>query len=180
MKICCCHTIFKDSNNFLPLLHYFLTVVRQGSKGEDVFLEAMGCYLADYRSRGCTWAARISCVSRTSLRTAEGNGHAILCLGTMILCAATLAVVLVIVRVEKNPGPGVEAEEIMRVLCNGCDRILKSGTQCDTCGRWFHNSCGNVKAEVVESGKWVCDKCRSERLRLLEEKLQDVYIKLTL
>jgi hypothetical protein len=26
---------------------------------------------------------------------------------------------------------------------------------------------------VAESGKWVCDKCRSERLRLLEEKLQD-------
>ena len=52
-------------------------------------------------------------------------------------------------------------------------RILKSGTQCDTCGRWFHNSCGNVKVQVAENGKWVCDKCRSERLRLLEEKLQD-------
>jgi hypothetical protein len=26
---------------------------------------------------------------------------------------------------------------------------------------------------VAESGKWVSDKCRSERLRLLEEKLQD-------
>jgi len=26
---------------------------------------------------------------------------------------------------------------------------------------------------VPESGKWVCDKCRSERLRLLDEKLQD-------
>jgi len=62
---------------------------------------------------------------------------------------------------------------IMRMLCSECDRILKSGTQCDTCGRWFHNSCGNVKAQVVESGKRVCDKCRSERLRELEEKLQD-------
>jgi DNA repair exonuclease SbcCD ATPase subunit len=30
-----------------------------------------------------------------------------------------------------------------------------------------------VKAQVVESGKGVCDKCRSERLRELEEKLQD-------
>jgi hypothetical protein len=67
----------------------------------------------------------------------------------------------------------VEAEKIMQVLCNGCDRILKSGTQCDTCGRWFHNGCGSVKAQVAESGKWFCDKCRSERLRLLEEKLQD-------
>ena len=41
------------------------------------------------------------------------------------------------------------------------------------CGRWFHNSCGNVKAQMAESGKWVCDKCRSERLRLLEKILQD-------
>jgi hypothetical protein len=54
-----------------------------------------------------------------------------------------------------------------------CGRILKSGTQCDTCGRWFHNICGYVKAQVAESGKWVCDKCRSEMLRLLEEKMQD-------
>ena len=74
---------------------------------------------------------------------------------------------------EKNPGLGVEPEKIMRLLRSGCDRILKSGTQCDTCGRWFHNSCGNVEAQVTESGKWACDKCRSERLILLAEKLQD-------
>jgi hypothetical protein len=91
----------------------------------------------------------------------------------MILCATTLAVLLVIGGVEENPGPVVEAEKIMRVLCCGCERILKSGTQCDTCERWFHNSCGNVRAQVAESRKWVCDECRSERLRLLEEKLQD-------
>jgi hypothetical protein len=83
-----------------------------------VFLETMGCYLADYRARVGTWAARISCVSRTSRRTAEGNGHAILCLGTMILCATTLAVLLVIGGVDENLGPGVEAEKIMRVLCS--------------------------------------------------------------
>jgi hypothetical protein len=91
----------------------------------------------------------------------------------MIMCATTLAVLLVFGGVEKNPGPVMEAEKIMRVLCSGCDRILKSGTQCDTCGRWFHNSRGNVKARVAESGKWVCDKCRSERLTLLEESLQN-------
>jgi hypothetical protein len=94
-------------------------------------------------------------------------------LRTTILCATTLAVLLVIGGVEENPGPVVEAEKIMRVLCSGCDRSLKSGTQCDTCERWFHNICGNVTAQVAESAKWVCDKCRSERLRLLEEKLQD-------
>jgi hypothetical protein len=30
-----------------------------------------------------------------------------------------------------------------------------------------------VKVRVAESGKWVCDKCITERLRILEEKLQD-------
>jgi hypothetical protein len=33
-----------------------------------------------------------------------------------------------------------------------------------------------VKAQVAESGKWACDKCRGEemeRIRVLEEKLQD-------
>jgi hypothetical protein len=69
------------------------------------------------------------------------------------LCAAALAMLLVIGGVEQNPGPGVEGENIMQVLCSGCDRNLKLGTQCETCGQWFHNSCGNVKAQVAESGK---------------------------
>ena len=62
---------------------------------------------------------------------------------------------------------------MMQVLCSGCDRNLKLGTHCDTCGLWFHNSCGNVNDQVAESGKWICDKCRSEILRLLREKLQN-------
>jgi len=66
----------------------------------------------------------------------------------------------------------------MQVVCSRCDRSLKSGTQCNTCGHWFHNSCGNVKAQVVESGKWICDKSRSERLRLLEEKLQNALLQI--
>ena len=78
----------------------------------------------------------------------------------LILSAATLAVLLVIGGVEKNPGQGVESEKIIRVLCSGCDKILKSGTQCDTCERWFHNSCRNVKTRAVEGGKWLCDTCR--------------------
>jgi len=36
-----------------------------------------------------------------------------------------LAVILVIGGVEKNPGPGVEAENIVQVVCSGCDRNLK-------------------------------------------------------
>ena len=67
----------------------------------------------------------------------------IFCFETMILCAMTLGVLLVIGGVEKNLGPGVEYEKIMQVLCSRCNRNLKSVNRCDTCGCWFHNSCGN-------------------------------------
>jgi hypothetical protein len=93
----------------------------------------------------------------------------------MILSAAVIANLLVIGGVELNPGP---VDSIVQVLCSGCDRNLKSGTQCESCGRWYHNSCGNVKFQVAESGKWNCDKCRSERLRVLEEKLRDAQIQI--
>ena len=95
------------------------------------------------------------------------------CLEIMILYGTTVAVLLIVVGVKKSSGPGVEVEKILQVLCSRCDRNLKSGTQCNTCGRWFHNSCGNVKAQVAESGKLICDECRSESLRLLEKKLQN-------
>ena len=55
--------------------------------------------------------------------------------------------------VEQNPGPGVEGESLMQVMCSGSNRSLKSGRRCDTCGRWFPNICGNVKAQLVDSGK---------------------------
>jgi hypothetical protein len=96
----------------------------------------------------------------------------------MILFAMTLAALLVIGKVEKNPGPGVEAKKILQVLCSGCKRNLKLGTQCNTCGSWFHNSCGNVKAQAAEGRKWICDKCRSESLRLLREKLQNALLQI--
>jgi len=47
------------------------------------------------------------------------------------VCAVMLAVLLVIGGVEKNPGPVVEAENIMQLLCSGRNRNLRSGTQCD-------------------------------------------------
>jgi hypothetical protein len=31
---------------------------------------------------------------------------------------------------------------------------------------------------VAESGKWICDKCRSERVRLLEEKPQNALLQI--
>jgi hypothetical protein len=71
--------------------------------------------------------------------------------GPMILCAEVLATLLMIGGVELNPGP---AHNIVQVLCSGCDRNLKPGTHCESCGRWYHNSCGNVKIQAVESGKW--------------------------
>jgi hypothetical protein len=89
----------------------------------------------------------------------------------MLLCTAALTVLLVIGGVEQNLGPGLEAESGLQVLCSGRDRILKSGTQCDMCGRWFHNSCGNVKAQMADSGKWSCERCRWDRLRQLEKNL---------
>ena len=102
----------------------------------------------------------------------------IFCLGTVVLCARTLAVLLV-TGVQNKPGPGVEAENIMQIVCSECDRNLKSGgTQCDTWGRWFHNSCGSVKAHLAKSGKWISDKSRSKRLRLLEEKLQNALLQI--
>ena len=53
----------------------------------------------------------------------------------MILYPTPLAVLLVVGGVEKNPGPAVEAEKILQVLCSGSDRNLNSKTQCNTCGR---------------------------------------------
>ena len=88
-------------------------------------------------------------------------------------CAAVLAIMLVIGRMEHNPARGVEGDSFMQVMFSGCDKILKSGTQCDTCGRWFRNSCGNVKAQLVDTGKWNCGSCKWERLCLLEEELQN-------
>ena len=95
-------------------------------------------------------------------------------MGPMILRAAVLATLLMIGGVKLNPGP---VDNTVQVLCSGCDRNLKLGTQCKSCGRWY-NSCGNVKFQVAESGKWNCDRCRSERLPVLEEKLRDAQVQI--
>jgi len=68
----------------------------------------------------------------------------------MILCATTLSLRLVFVEVEGNLVPGAEAEKVLQVLCSGCDRNLKLGTQCDMYGRWFRSRCGNFKAQMAE------------------------------
>ena len=81
-------------------------------------------------------------------------------MGPMILCAAVLVNLLMIGGVELNPGP---VENIVQILCSGCVRNLNLGTQCDSCVRRYHDSCGNVKFQIVVSGKWNCDRCRAER-----------------
>jgi hypothetical protein len=80
---------------------------------------------ADYRACVGTWA------TRTSWHTAqwrESNWHAMSYIGNTIPCAVALAVLLTIGGVEQYPGPGVEAESIVQVLCRGRDRNLKSRT----------------------------------------------------
>jgi hypothetical protein len=99
----------------------------------------MGCYLEDYRARVGTWTARLSWRSAVGhVGTSGGKIY----VGPTILCAAVLATLLMIGGVELNPGP---VENIVQVLCSGCDRNLKSGTQCESCGWRYHNSCVNVK-----------------------------------
>jgi hypothetical protein len=65
-----------------------------------------------------TWAAR------TSWRTAqdrESNGQAISYMGNMLLCAATLTALLLIGGVEQNPGPSMEVENSLHIMCSGCE-----------------------------------------------------------
>jgi hypothetical protein len=126
----------------------------------------MGCYLEDYWAQVGTWARRFSWHSAVGHVGMRGGR---IYRGPVILCAVVLAVLLVTGGVKLNPGP---VDNIVQVLCSGCYRNLKSGTQCDSCDQWYHNSCGSVKFKVAESAKWNCDRCRSERLQALEEKLR--------
>jgi len=106
-------------------------------------------------------------------RRGDANGMAGDCLGLTVLSSMVLAVLLVIGGVEQNPGPVVEVENTVRLSCTGCGRNLKSGIQCELCGRWYYYSCGSVKAQVAERKNWNCDKCRTEKVKMLQEKLQN-------
>jgi hypothetical protein len=78
-------------------------------------LLSMGCCLEEYRARVGTWAASLS------WRAPQGqasSGSYRCDFGTVLLCAAVLASLLVIGCVEQNPGPGVEEKNIMQVLCS--------------------------------------------------------------
>ena len=62
-----------------------------------------------------------------------------------------------------------------RLLCTGCGRDLKWGTQCELCGRWHHYSCGSMTAQAAERERenWNCDKCRAEMVRMLQQEMQN-------
>ena len=68
-----------------------------------------------YRARVGTWAAG------TGWRVQSGNKDSKLkiFLVNTCLCAAVLAVLLVIGGVEKNPGPSMEGESFLQVMCSG-------------------------------------------------------------
>jgi len=108
----------------------------------------MGCYLEDNGARVGTWAGRFSWCGVS--RRDDANGTADECLSLTVLRSMVLAVLLVIGGVEQNPGPVVEVENTVRLLCTGCGRNLNSGIQCELCGRWYHYSCGSVKAQAAE------------------------------
>lgn len=97
----------------------------------------------EYRARVGTWAVRFSWWAGPRHVNDRRIGNL---LGQVIVCAVSLATFLMIGGMEQNSGPGMEGENIMHVLCSGYNRILKSGTSCETCGRWYHKSFGNVKA----------------------------------
>jgi len=128
----------------------------------------MGCHLEDYRAKVGTLAGRFPW--RGVSGRVDANGTTGDCLGLTVLSSMVLAVLLIIGGVEWNPGPVVEVE--VQFLCTGCSRNLKSQIQCEVCGRWYHYSCGSVKAQAAERENWNCDKCRAENVRMLQEDLQ--------
>jgi len=95
------------------------------------------------------------------------------CLVLTVLISIILAVLLMISRAEQNPDSVVEVENTVRLLCDGCCRNLKSGIQYELYERCYKYSCGSVKTEVAERENWNCEMCRTEKARMLHEKLQN-------
>ena len=69
------------------------------------------------------------------------------------MCDDFSCAILLICGVENSLGPGVEVEKILQFFCTACDRNHKSGTQCNTCGRWFHKSRSILKLKWRGPGK---------------------------
>ncbi len=83
-----------------------------------------------------------------------------------------IAVLLVIGDIVQNPGPVVSSvvsacDTVVQIVCRACGKNLSSGWRSESCGDWFHKSCGNVKRGQGEG--WICSKCKVHRVRRLEE-----------
>jgi hypothetical protein len=87
----------------------------------------VGCYLKDYWARVGNWAGRY--FWHRLPRHGEANGMTGDYLGLTVLSSMVLAILLIISGIEQNPGPIVEVENTVRLLCTGCSRILKLGIQ---------------------------------------------------
>jgi len=64
-------------------------------------------------------------------------------------------------------------ENTVKFLCSGCGRNLQSGIKCELYERWYHYNCGSVKDQGAERENWSCEKCRTEKVRMLQVELQN-------
>jgi len=131
----------------------------------------MGCNLEDYRARVGTWAGRFSW--RGVPKRGDANGTTGDCLGLTVLSSMVLAVLQMIGGIERNPGPAVEVENAVQLLCTLCGRNLMSGIPYELCRRWYRYSCGSVNTQAAERENLNCGKCGTEKVRMLQEKLQN-------
>ena len=67
----------------------------------------------------------------------------------------------------------MEGENTVRLLCTGWAKNPKSGIQCELCGHWYHYSCGSVKAQAAERENCNCGKCRTVKVRMLQDDLHN-------
>jgi hypothetical protein len=108
--------------------------------------------MVGYRSRVGTWAGRFSWLDVP--RRGDANRTTGDCWGLTVLSSMILAVLLMISGTEQNSGHVVEGENTVQLLHKGCSTNLKSGIHCELCERWYHYSCGSVKALAAEREKW--------------------------
>ena len=90
-----------------------------------------------------------------------------------ILSQLNRNVLIMIGGISRRPVPVVGVQNTARLLYVGCGKNLNSGIERELCGSWCHYSCGSVKAPAAERENWNCNKCRSERVRMLQEELQN-------
>lgn len=90
------------------------------------------------------------------------------CLGLTVLSLMSLVVLLMVGGTEQNPGPVVEVQTTVRLLCTGCGRNLQSAIQYEPREQWYHFRCGSVKTQGAEGENWNCEKCRMENVRMLK------------